>query len=108
MDRNEETLDELARRARQGSAAAAAELRRHLGRALPRIVRQALTYGTGTPSIDHWIRAEVGRHLPPGGAAAAESAQLCRRVAQQLTQAFVDRLRGCAEGRPEGDTVRGP
>ena len=65
----------------RGGAGAAAELRRQLDRALPRIVRQALRAGTGTPALDQWVLAEVRRVLPPGAAAdAAASAPLCRRV----------------------------
>ncbi len=101
-------LHHLAARACTGDAGAAVALRRELQPHMLRIVRRALRSTTGASALTERIRAAVDRlsgdvpaHRP------TDSARLVRRVAHDICDSLIGRIRAeSPDHRPLCETVR--
>jgi hypothetical protein len=111
MQREWNRLRNLAARAAQGSAAAAAHLREELQPSFVHMVRCALRGGTGNAALDAWVRAEVARAFAVGAAGPdAEPERLLVLVARRLWPSVRGRLRPRPAAGPQAgfNTVCGP
>jgi hypothetical protein len=111
MQREWIRLGNLAARAAQGSAAAAAHLREELEPSFVHMVRCALRGGTGNAAFDAWVRAEAARAVAVGeGGPDAEPERLIVLVARRLWPSVRDRLRPRPAAAPRAgcSTVCGP
>src|SRR5262249_40246673 len=98
-------LEVLAARLRQGDPAAAAEFKGFLEPQMIHIVRRALQGGTANSAIDQWILATVRRMVSTPG---TPSERFASQVARVLCQAIIDRLSPQTDGGPRAsDTVCG-
>jgi hypothetical protein len=94
MQQEWKRLRNLAARAAQGSAAAAAHLREELEASFVHMVRCALRGGTGNAAFDAWVRAEAARAVAVGqGGPGEEPERLIVVIARRLWPSTRGRLR---------------